>query len=126
MQYTMIDFMNQKLTDDDELTSTKLRELLLEHWPELTVSLDTVKHYWIAQGWVCTHPHYCQLIRHINKRKRVVWCKEAQRSKDDFSDVIFSDECTVQLKQHGRLCFRKRKQPRKLKPRPKHPPKLHI
>ena len=48
------------------------------------------------------------------------------RSKDTFSDIIFSDECTVQLEQHGRICFRKRLQPRKLKQRPKHPPKLHI
>ena len=38
----------------------------------------------------------------------------------------FSDECTVQLEQHGRLCFRKQKQPQKLKLRPKHPQKLHI
>ena len=55
-------------------------------------------------------------------------CSVVQRgnqSKDDFADIIFSDECTVQLKQHGRLCFRKRKQPRKLKQRPKHPLKLH-
>ena len=32
----------------------------------------------------------------------------------------------VQLDHHGWLCFQKVKQPRKLKPRPKHPPKLHI
>ena len=40
--------------------------------------------------------------------------------------MIFSDECTIQLEHHGCLCFRKKKQPRKLKPRPKHPAKLHI
>ena len=43
---------------------------------------------------------------------------------DKFEKVIWSDEC--QLDHHGRLCFRKVKQPRKLKPRPKHPPKVHI
>ena len=122
----MVNFMNEKLTQDDELTSSKLRKLLLENWPELTVSLDTIKHYRRAEGWVCTRPHYCQLIRNINQRKRLAWCEEELRSKDNFADIIFSDECTVQLEQHGRLCFRKRKQPRKLKPRPKHPQKLHI
>ena len=126
LSQAMVDFMNEKLTEDDELTSAKLRELLLENWPELIVTLDTIKRYRRAEGWVCTRPHYCQLIRNINKRKRVVWCKEALKSKDDFADIIFSDECTVQLEQHGRLCFRKRKHPRKLKSRPKHPPKLHI
>ena len=32
----------------------------------------------------------------------------------------------MQLEQHGRICFRKRFQPRILKQRPKHPVKLHI
>ena len=32
----------------------------------------------------------------------------------------------MQLEQHGRICFRKRFQPRILKQRPKHPIKLHI
>ena len=30
------------------------------------------------------------------------------------------------LDRHGRLCFRRVKQPRKLKPRPKHPVKVHL
>ena len=119
----MIKFINDKLEEDDELTSTKLRALLMQNWPDLNVSLTTVKRYRRKHGWVCTRPHYCQLIRHMNKRKRVAWCEEAVKSKDDFADIIFSDECTVQLEHHGRICFRKR---RKLKPRPKHPPKLHI
>ena len=39
---------------------------------------------------------------------------------------MFSDECTVQLKQHSKLCFRKCLQPRRLKQRAKHPVKIHI
>ena len=61
-----------------------------------------------------------------NKRKRLIWCKEQLRVKEDFSNVIFTDECTVQLENHSRLCFRKRYQPRILKQRAKHPVKLHI
>ena len=45
---------------------------------------------------------------------------------EDFADVIFTDECSVQLEQHSKLCFRKHLQPRKLKQRPKYPLKLHI
>lgn len=48
------------------------------------------------------------------------------RAKEDFGDVIFTDETTVQLKNHSRLCFRKHRHPRKLKPRPKHPIKIHL
>ena len=40
--------------------------------------------------------------------------------------MVFTDECTVQLDHHGRLCFRKQEQPRTLKQRPKHPAKVHI
>ena len=48
------------------------------------------------------------------------------RTEETFDDVIFSDESTIQLDQHSRLCFRKRLQPRLLKQRAKHPLKLHI
>ena len=59
-------------------------------------------------------------------RKRLVWCKEQLKSKENFADVIFTDECTVQLEQHSRVCFRKKLQKRTLKQRAKHPIKLHI
>lgn len=48
------------------------------------------------------------------------------RSKEEFQDVIFTDESSVQLEQHSRICFRKRLQPRKLKQRAKHPVKIHV
>ena len=56
----------------------------------------------------------------------MIWCKEQVRVNEQFTDVIFTDECTVQLEQHSRLCFRKRHQPRVLKQRAKHPVKIHI
>lgn len=45
---------------------------------------------------------------------------------EKFDDVIFTDECTVQLENHSRLCFRKHRQPWRLKQRAKHPVKVHI
>ena len=61
-----------------------------------------------------------------NKRKRLIWCKEQLRVKESFDNVIFTDECTVQLDSHSRLCFRKSRQPHVLKQRAKHPVKVHI
>ena len=55
-----------------------------------------------------------------------MWCEEQLRNKDDFNNVIFADESTVQLEQHSKICFRKRLQPRNLKQRAKHPVKIHI
>ena len=122
----MLTVINDELEQNDEATARYLRAMLTEKYPELEVSISTVKRQRQALGWVNTRPHYCQLIRNLNKTKRLLWCKEQLRVNENFSNVIFSDECTIQLEHHGRLCFRKRKQPRKLKPRPKHPIKLHI
>ena len=48
------------------------------------------------------------------------------RCKEEFKNVIFADESSVQLEQHSMQCFRKRLQPRHLKQRAKHPVKIHI
>ena len=66
------------------------------------------------------------MLREANKIKRVEWCKQQIDNKEQFKDIIFTDECSVQLERHSRLCFRKKHQPRALKQRPKHPLKVHI
>ena len=45
---------------------------------------------------------------------------------DNFDDIIWSDETTVQLETHRRFCYRKEGEKPRLKPRPKHPIKLHV
>ena len=40
--------------------------------------------------------------------------------------TVFTDECTIQLERHSRVCFRKQHQCRLLKPRAKHPVKIHV
>ena len=55
-----------------------------------------------------------------------MWCKVQLDNKEKFEKLVFTDECTVQLDHHGRLCFRKQEQPRALKQRPKYPAKVHI
>lgn len=119
-------FIDDSLAENDELTARKLRYLLQERWPETVVSISTIKRARKGLGWVATRPKYCQLIREVNKIKRVNWCEERIKDNEKFEDVIFTDECTVELDNHGRICFRKIKQPRKLKPRAKHPIKVHV
>ena len=43
-----------------------------------------------------------------------------------FDDVIFTDESSVMLKAHRKRCYRRMDEPRKLKPRPKHPVEVHV
>lgn len=122
----MLDMIDRLLMENDKVNARQLRDRLLDVHPELKVSLDTIKSYRKKKGWVCTRPHYCQLIRQVNKVKRLEWCLEQINNNERFENVIFSDECTVQLEQHSKLYFRKERQPRVLKQRPKHPPKVHI
>ena len=76
-------------------------------------------------GWISTTPHYCQMIRDVNKEKRLTWCRRYSKRKDDFRNVIWSDECTVQI-DTKRKCSRRIDQPKPLRPKPKHPAKVHI
>ena len=76
-------------------------------------------------GWVVTRPKYCQIIRDSNKHKRLAWCIDMMVAQENFDNIIFTDECSVQLDSHGRLCFRKHGKLRKLKPKP-YPVKVHV
>ena len=64
----MRDAMNEALEQNDELTATQLRALLVERWPDTQVALSTIKRIWNQIGWVCTRPHYCQLLRDVRKK----------------------------------------------------------
>ena len=122
----MAEYLDNLLMENDELNASQLKELLLHKYPSITVSLTTIKRARKQKGWVCTRPHYCQLLREVNKSKRVEWCQAQLANNEQFHNVIFTDECSVQLEQHSKLCFRKKLQPRALKQRPKHPVKVHI
>lgn len=45
---------------------------------------------------------------------------------DTFSDVIWTDECTVQLESYRAKSYHREGQPAPLKPRPKHPAKVNV
>lgn len=120
-------FIDNAMSTNDELTSKMLKEMLVKEWPDLSrISLSMVKRARKHLGWTLSKPKYCQLIREKNKELRLLWCKEQLHNDERFEDVIFTDECSVEIDYHGRLCFRKIGQLRKLKPRPKHPHKVHI
>ena len=55
--------------------------------------------------------------------KRLEWARE--HLEDDFEDVLWMDETSVQLETHRRFCCRKDRQKPRRKPRPKHPVKVH-
>ena len=57
--------MDTELHWNDELTARQLQGILKEKHPTLDVSIPTIKRARKSIGWVCTRPHYCQLIREV-------------------------------------------------------------
>ena len=107
---------------DDETTATQLLELLWQHG--ISMSLTTAIRSRKILGWTFRGSHYCQLIREGNKVKWLEWCRE--NLHDDFANVIWTDETSVQLETHRRFCFKKKGERPTPKSRPKHPVKVHV
>ena len=57
--------IEEELKRNDELTSTAINASLVRKWPDLRVSASTIKRVRREIGWVCTRPHYCQLLREV-------------------------------------------------------------
>ena len=109
----MLRIVDRKMEEDDETTAVQLQKLLAETGHQL--SLHTILHSRAKLGWTFRGSAYCQLIRDSNKVKRLEWAREyLQASQSDgFTDVVWTDESSVQLETHRRhSCRRKGKQPR--------------
>ena len=113
LKTTHYEFIDKAMIDNDELTAFRLLTKLRPTFPELEVSLSTVIRARRDLGWISTKPKYCQLIRELNKQKRLKWCEEMK-------------ECSVKLEFHSLKCYKKKGQQKKYKPRPKHPLKVHL
>ena len=61
----MMNTIEETMSNNDELTARNVRQILADKWPNLNVSIPTVKRVRREMGWVCTKPHYCQLIREV-------------------------------------------------------------
>ena len=114
--------IERAMQDDDETTAAELG-LLLQQMGVL-VSSRTILKGRRALGWSYRGSAYCQLIRAVNKEKRLQWAREYR--DDNFENVVWTDETSVQLETHRRFCCRKFRQKPRYKPRPKHPVKVHV
>ena len=120
-------FIDENMVENSELSAPRLHRLLRQAFPNLVVSQSTVKRARRELGWVAKKTCYCALISEKNQQKRLDWCLERQRTNDtEFKDVIWSDECTIQLESHRRITFHKKGHLVTYRMKPKHSPKLHI
>ena len=111
---------------NDELTTRDLADKVKITFPDAKMSDATIGRIRKELGWTKTSPQYCQLIRDVNQVKRLEWYEERISEKEEFSDVIFTDESSIAIERHSRRCYHKKGEPRKLKAKPKHPLKIHV
>ena len=108
--------VEEQMRADDETTAHQLHALL--NSKGYSISLSTVLRCRTSLGWTFRGSSYCQLIRDVNKQKRLDWAKKfVGEAATGFQDVIWSDETTVQLDSHRRFCCHKRGERPKNKPR---------
>ena len=107
------EIVERQMRTDDETTAYQLHRLLTEKG--YSISLRTILRCRTALGWTFRGSAYCQLIREANKVKRLAWAQE--HLDDSFEDVIWTDECTVQMESHRRFACRKLGEAPRPKPR---------
>ena len=59
--------IDEALKSNNELMARQLQSILKEKWPDVIVSCPTIRCTRKEIVWVCTHPHYCQLIQEVNQ-----------------------------------------------------------
>ena len=120
-------FIDEAMAENKELTSRQLFHKLLEEFPGVKTSISAVKRARRELGWISKRTRYCAMISESNKDKRLKWCTERTEQHDlQLDDVIWTDECTVQLESHRKTCYHKKGEPAPLAAKPKHPPKVHV
>ena len=88
--------VEEQMQLDDKMTAYQLHQLLVSK--SFDISLRMVLRCRTQLGWTFCGSAYCQLIREVNKAKRLQWAIENQDL--NFDDVVLTDECTVQLESH--------------------------
>ncbi len=116
------EIVERQMRADDETTAMQLHEYLTRFG--ISLNIRTVLRSREQLGWTFRGSAYCQLIRDVNKQKRLQWALE--NCNDRFENVVFTDESSIQIETHCTKCYRKKGEKPRNKPRPKHPLKVHV
>ena len=101
-----LDFIDEEMEKDDELRAPTLQRMIVEKFGA-NYSLTSIKQMRRKLGWVRTGPKYCQLIREANHSICLDFAQQCLERNDNFDNVIFTDESSIWMERHGKLCFRK-------------------
>ena len=121
----ILNLIEESLRENNELTAEDLSTRIQDVTGHL-LSISAIKHSRKALGWERSGTRYCQIIRNANQPKRLEFAEACLARGDVFENVIWTDECSVEIQRHTRRSFRKVGEPKVLRGRPKHPFKVHV
>ena len=77
-----------QMLKDDETTAYQIHKLLTDKG--INISVSTILRCRKELGWTFRGSAYCQLIRAVNKEKRLAWAKQyLDEAEDGFDNVIW-------------------------------------
>ena len=65
-------------------------------------------------------------MKEVNQPKRLEFAQRCLNDNDNFDDVIFTDESSIQMEWHGKITFHRWWEPPRQKEVPKHPYEVHV
>lgn len=115
--------IDECMKSNPELSSTDLQKSLLLR-TNIQLSSSYIRKLRARLGWTYKKTKYCQLVRDVNKPKRLYWARTQLANGKNFDDVIFSDEASFEAQRTVGHMYYKKGEPTPLRPKPKHPIKV--
>lgn len=113
------------MTDDRERSASEVSRLVRGRFG-ITVSECTIKRARQKMGWKRRTMKYCQQVRVANRPKRLDFALQCITNREQFQDVIFTDETTVKIQNSTGFSFWKDGEEIVERPKPKHPYQVHV
>ena len=119
-------FMEDKLREDDKISSIELHRLISKKF-QIDISPPAIRTY-IRRSlqWVVVRTRFGPMISDANKVKRKQFAQMCIDTNDNFDNVIWTDESSIQLTRHSQTMRVKVGEERILKPAAKHSLKVHV
>ena len=89
--------IHKKIYNNRHLTCHKIKSDL-----NLNVHFNTVYNIIRLLGWKKINTKFCQAVSEKNRVERYFFCKLSQSLKEDFSNLLFEDEVTIELRYNSR------------------------
>ena len=82
--------IDDQMKKKDETTGLELQKLLKKEIEGFNASVSSILRWRNDLGWTAKGTKYCQMIREVNKEKRLKWAKDRTDQDTTFDNVIFT------------------------------------